>query len=381
MQKIYLLLRNNKQSGPYSLSELIALQLRPLDLVWVEGRSRSWQYPTEMSELKGHVKESKNKNESITVYPQASTDLVLPKTNKKSSDDKAEDKINVQVYVKLPHESEAERFFSEHNPLLPSDGTGAPVQSKGPVVQPADGLLNTKYTRDLQEIKAEYTAWIGQRKQTEQNRQQNKPWLIWAIIAFLGMAGFLSERWSSGGSASNQNLNTDSTQVRKLSPLPASKSSKTKKNTRATEKNEKSKKATDAATSADKKKEQKKSKDTASVNALPMEQKQPAKVDGQAIAKMIDIAFHTDTARHAGINGVVFTIHNRSEHKLNTVALNIFYDNNDGQTVAKETIYFNNVHAGGIASEHAPSNEHASTLHYKLALINTDEITYHPKGQ
>ena len=95
---------------------------------------------------------------------------------------------------------------------------------------------------------------------------------------------------------------------------------------------------------------------------------------------MIDISFHSDTGRHAGVNGLVFTIHNRSEHKLNTVALNIFYDNSDGQMVAKETIHFNNVQTGAIVSEHAPSNEHASAVRYKLALINTDEITYHPKN-
>ena len=255
MQKIYLLLRSNKQSGPHSLSELIALQLKPLDLVWVEGKSRSWEHPTEIDELKAHVKQEKNKNESVTVYPKASADLVLPKTTKKPKDDKTEDKINVQVYVKLPHESEAERFFADNNQLLPSDGHDLTGRAKGPVVQNADGLLNTKYTRDLQEIKEEYTAWIGQRKQTEVNRQQNKPWLIWAIIAFLGVAGFLSERWSSANSASNQNLNPDTAQAKKVSRPSAAKPSKIKKNGRSNDKNDKSKKAaTEAQAAAEAKK-------------------------------------------------------------------------------------------------------------------------------
>ena len=39
MHKVYLLLRNNRQTGPYSLDELLKLNLKPFDLVWVDGRS------------------------------------------------------------------------------------------------------------------------------------------------------------------------------------------------------------------------------------------------------------------------------------------------------------------------------------------------------
>ncbi len=49
--KPYLLLRNNIQSGPYSVEELNMLGLKPSDLIWVEGKSFSWKYPTEIDEL------------------------------------------------------------------------------------------------------------------------------------------------------------------------------------------------------------------------------------------------------------------------------------------------------------------------------------------
>src|SRR3954469_16777336 len=48
----YLLLRNNKNFGPYSLEALIQLGLKPYDLVWVEGRSAAWRYPSEVDDLK-----------------------------------------------------------------------------------------------------------------------------------------------------------------------------------------------------------------------------------------------------------------------------------------------------------------------------------------
>ncbi|HVZ56030.1 MAG TPA: hypothetical protein VG870_05175 [Chitinophagaceae bacterium] len=51
----YLLLRNNKQSGPYSLQALIEMGLKPYDLVWVEGRSAAWRYPSEIEDLKPYA--------------------------------------------------------------------------------------------------------------------------------------------------------------------------------------------------------------------------------------------------------------------------------------------------------------------------------------
>jgi hypothetical protein len=48
----YLLLRDNKQQGPLSLQHLIQLGIKPYDLVWVEGKSAAWRYPSEIPELK-----------------------------------------------------------------------------------------------------------------------------------------------------------------------------------------------------------------------------------------------------------------------------------------------------------------------------------------
>jgi hypothetical protein len=48
---MYLLLRDNKQSGPYSLDDLRTKGLKAYDLVWVEGKSAAWRYPSEINEL------------------------------------------------------------------------------------------------------------------------------------------------------------------------------------------------------------------------------------------------------------------------------------------------------------------------------------------
>jgi hypothetical protein len=48
----YLLLRNNKESGPFSLEEIKAMPLKSYDLLWVVGKSAAWRYPGEIEELK-----------------------------------------------------------------------------------------------------------------------------------------------------------------------------------------------------------------------------------------------------------------------------------------------------------------------------------------
>ena len=48
----YRLLRSNKETGPYSLNDLVTMGLKPYDLIWVDGRSAAWRYPSEVPELK-----------------------------------------------------------------------------------------------------------------------------------------------------------------------------------------------------------------------------------------------------------------------------------------------------------------------------------------
>ncbi len=48
----YILLRNNRESGPYSFRELKTIGINSNDLIWIDGESTSWTYPTDFEELK-----------------------------------------------------------------------------------------------------------------------------------------------------------------------------------------------------------------------------------------------------------------------------------------------------------------------------------------
>lgn len=48
MQTLYRLLRNNVQSGPFTIDELLQQQLQHADLIWVEGKSHAWSPLSDM---------------------------------------------------------------------------------------------------------------------------------------------------------------------------------------------------------------------------------------------------------------------------------------------------------------------------------------------
>lgn len=53
--KLYRLLRNNKEEGPFTAEELIQKNLRPYDLIWVDGSSAAWRYPGEIPQFKQYA--------------------------------------------------------------------------------------------------------------------------------------------------------------------------------------------------------------------------------------------------------------------------------------------------------------------------------------
>ena len=94
----YLLLRDNKESGPYLLDDLVRLGLKPYDLVWIEGKSAAWRYPSEVNELKP--------------YAPVAEEQPFDRFYKKAVEDKPEQ-------TAAPHEQTANRDEYLHSPYAP----------------------------------------------------------------------------------------------------------------------------------------------------------------------------------------------------------------------------------------------------------------------
>ncbi len=55
MKPVYTLLRNNQTLGPFSLKDLAAIHLSKNDLVWVEGESKQWNAAMEFPEINSKI--------------------------------------------------------------------------------------------------------------------------------------------------------------------------------------------------------------------------------------------------------------------------------------------------------------------------------------
>lgn len=67
--RVYRLLRNNKEEGPFTAEELIQKSLRPYDLIWIDGRSGAWNYPGELAEFKKYAPLPNTQTENTRPQP------------------------------------------------------------------------------------------------------------------------------------------------------------------------------------------------------------------------------------------------------------------------------------------------------------------------
>jgi len=103
MEKVYLLLRNNVQTGPFTLQQLQNQILKPTDLVWVEGKSMCWRYVSEIEELYPEAQTNK-KNE---VNP---TQSFFIKEKKKRQSKKNEHLVSARATNPLSQEESLKRW-------------------------------------------------------------------------------------------------------------------------------------------------------------------------------------------------------------------------------------------------------------------------------
>jgi hypothetical protein len=141
MQKQYLLLRNNQQSGPYSLNELLQWNLKPSDLIWVEGKSHAWSHPSEIAELKAAV----------------------PAPAKPSPAPAQPAQRSPHIYVSLPKNDTTHREVTGDSLEARAEALRRKVETMAGREEPAPEL-NTLYSRTLDDVGESYGAWLTTKK-------------------------------------------------------------------------------------------------------------------------------------------------------------------------------------------------------------------------
>ena len=223
----YLLLRDNKQKGPYSTQELISLGLKAYDLVWLEGRSAAWRYPSEIEELKPyapvveeqpfdrffkkteteenditHSQKKAEQNASITIAP---TETVTSREKK--------------IYVSLPG-SRTGKIQIEQKPAAKLESVKLSLEQNPEEEQPV--RLEKKFSQPLDDIKDMYIqSLVDRKKKSSRNknlvRALKKGSVTFYVLALGILIGFTVKNISFGKGILASH-STTSPQVKKQEP-------------------------------------------------------------------------------------------------------------------------------------------------------------------
>jgi hypothetical protein len=226
MQKVYLLLRNNNQTGPFNVEELLQHELKSTDLVWEEGKSGGWSYPYEIASLKPFIhldtpaKEKPAASKKSAVKPEkAQNPGILPLDTDAPFASRTVTSKN--VYVSLPgnglHYEEPNKEILEEESLeqkaeairrralAAADHKKAATNIHSLVAEnplEVNYELETKVARTTEEIGEDYSAWLYTRQVEKKRKARRRKSLIAALASIcVIVAGFVlvKERMAAAG--------------------------------------------------------------------------------------------------------------------------------------------------------------------------------------
>ncbi len=201
MQKVYLMLRNNQQTGPYTLEEILQLNLKPFDLVWMEGRSAAWRYPGEIDSLKPFVPQAPK---PVDPHEPITTAAMEQKIAELSATNIPKIEIPKKVFVSLPGKTPqvpsqiyAEPVSEEIKQIIP-DTIQQRAETLHQRFQPnteqktaEEKTVQTNYTRSVNEVEEDYTKWMYNQKTKKKKPSFGKKDLaVAALIVAVIIGGY-----------------------------------------------------------------------------------------------------------------------------------------------------------------------------------------------
>ena len=183
-------MRNNQQTGPFTLEQLLELKLKPFDLVWVDGRSAAWQYPGEVPALKPYVPATPQAD--LPYMPVATS--VMDETGTQAAPPAPQQQQQTaarKIFVSMPRAAAVTTQPAYAQPeAQPVQPTPPPIQQP-PVQQvPVTPAPETRYTRSLNDVEEDYTSWIYNQKTKKKRSIAPKDMAIAAVLILLIGGGY-----------------------------------------------------------------------------------------------------------------------------------------------------------------------------------------------
>src|SRR6266542_21234 len=252
--KQYRLLRNNKESGPYSAEELIQLGFKPYDLIWADGKSAAWRYPGEIEEFKLYapeveeqpfdrfykkpsaVNEAKKETPvtttttSINAIPSVAVKPEKPRIRIKADSRKIETPVASKPVTQKETASPAFKEETVKPAIQKEMAKAAQTAATNPdwkdmwlnweqekkAVSAANNIplkeqpkeaLETKFVQSLDEIKERYAETVLKpRKNSPVSKSGNFITVLVLIIAIAGFAMWMGFKWSGKSNAVTEQI-------------------------------------------------------------------------------------------------------------------------------------------------------------------------------
>ena len=421
MQKVYLLLRSNQQTGPFSLEELLQFDLKPYDLIWIEGRSAGWYYPQEIPALQPFLSFLKQSSTPASIQP--SVAKPAPPAGPK------------KIFVSMPSNPVKEEPTPKPSFFQPTYSAEPPAFASTQKEEPDE--LKTNYARSLNDVETDYTNWVYQNK-TKKGRVSAKGVLVACLLAGGVFAAWALLQPADKNTASNdaaqksfvpsQNeLPADTVEEAALTttnkaPFLVSKqkqekstvSTAKKKPERATFVAQESQRETFVVTepavediaapvveesqpaaeaknaepvTAEAPKEKKKLRDKIAdlfrkkpekEEAKPVEEaggerRSVRREAGSNLAQMVTVRFEIPNDWMMGIKGAKASLKNNSSETIVKAVVEVVYYNDDGDQLDKRTISFSNIKSKQTQTVSIPDHQTATRLEYNVVSATGNE--------
>jgi len=428
MMASYLLLRDNKQNGPFSFEELKAKGLKAYDLVWVEGKSAAWRYPGEIEELKPFspaVVEQpfdrfykRNTSTEKREEPVRQKEVLTAKEEQPVYQQASLQTSKGSVYVTLPGEKQhvvrSAQIFSN---------AAKPVEAEIKKEEFSLPAIEQTRARSLPIIE---TAGLDREKRTPSPQKTvNPPWVVKSLLS----AGFLKSLFiaasvllllgagifiglsirkpaapqevsaSNPAPTSSQPANETvvlpvSTEVAKEKPTDnnldesqtTAESQPVEKNTSATpEKKKITPGAKENAVVPLKAISLPQNRDTAQATVSnPTTRREaihrtdqdlaPRETPKNNLVNLVTISANKyNVGTFGGISDLQLTVSNRSVHALDLVIVEISYLQANKKTFKTESVYFRNIGAGQSLMQEAPKSPRGIRIQTRITVINAAE--------
>ncbi len=427
----YLLLRNNKESGPYTLDELQIKGLKAYDLVWVEGKSAAWRYPSELEELKKFapiieeqpydrffkkspekakedikspvsVEKDKPKavpvpqavvlnldNRNVYVTMPAGQTFVAAREPAKSKDAPAKENDYIQKsYTPVTPAYESEQQFSRPT-TAPNyekfEHSGADLQSTNPEIFKKNPLPNTKKSNNLYLL----PVFIG-----------ICTLLLLAIGIFIGMR--ITDRGTNSTNlkrvdgqfvAEKQQAGQQLSLSKPADPIPAEKNDKfldsvativaaENKTTQENKANAEKKRLVAEKLRENDSLEALKKKAVTDSPDFTINHRESTHREGPItnptpkinLADFVSISVNKYTiGTFGGISDLQLTVKNQFTYPLDLAVVEVQYIQSNKKVFKTENLYFRDLAPGSVLTQEAPKSPRGIKIQYRLTLVNSKQ--------